>query len=283
MHVFTTNNDLQAHLEIERKKGKSVGFVPTMGALHAGHGSLIQAAKSQKDYVVCSIFVNPTQFNNALDLEKYPRTLSADIELLETMGCDALFCPSQTEMYPQGNQTDLIEFGALETVMEGAHRPGHFAGVATIVKKLLEVVQPHNLYMGQKDGQQCAIVAALLQKTGLDSTIKLVVCPTIRQANGLAMSSRNTRLNTQEAQDALAIYKSLVFAQKHYQNYTVSQMTEILELHFGCYASLKLEYVCFADAQSLQPVQAWADAAQVSLFVACFVGATRLIDNVRIF
>jgi pantoate--beta-alanine ligase len=293
MEIFYSIETLQNHLQKIKNQNKTIGFVPTMGALHAGHSSLIQAAQNNMDYVVCSIFVNPTQFNNATDLQKYPRTLTTDTELLEKLGCQVLFYPDEATMYPQGNQTDAYNFGDIETVMEGKHRPGHFAGVATIVKKLIDAVQPHRLYMGQKDYQQCAIVRSLLAHTGLEAHVKLIICPTVRHtttdsignanAAGLAMSSRNVHLNPTQIHHATAIYKALQFAKNQYKNYTVQAMTHILHLHLCSHSSLRPEYIEFADAQSLQPINTWNDATSVVLCVACYAGNTRLIDNIIVF
>ncbi|MCW3465398.1 pantoate--beta-alanine ligase [Chitinophaga nivalis] len=208
MYLFKRSNDLKKHLELVRKSNKSVGFVPTMGALHSGHLSLIQAAKKENEVVVCSIFVNPTQFNDPKDFEKYPITIEEDIKKLNDASTDILFLPSVEEMYPEGLQSGLqYDFGTLETILEGKFRPGHFQGVGRIVHKLLDIVKPDGLYMGQKDLQQCLIVRRLLEITHLP--VKLVVCPTERESDGLAKSSRNTRLSPAARKKAVAIYQAL--------------------------------------------------------------------------
>lgn len=208
MYLFKRSTDLKKHLDLVRKSNKSIGFVPTMGALHKGHLSLIQAAKQKNDIVVCSIFVNPTQFNDPKDFEKYPVTIEDDIKKLNTISTDILFLPSVEEMYPEGLQSSLhYDFGDLETILEGKFRPGHFQGVGRIVHKLLDIVQPDQLFMGQKDLQQCLVVRRLLAI--IHSGVKLVVCPTERESDGLAMSSRNARLSPAARKKAPAIYQAL--------------------------------------------------------------------------
>ncbi|NML39056.1 pantoate--beta-alanine ligase [Chitinophaga sp. G-6-1-13] len=209
MYLFKRSNDLKKHLDLVRKSSKSIGFVPTMGALHNGHLSLIQEAKKENDVVVCSIFVNPTQFNDPKDFEKYPITIEEDIKKLNDASTDILFLPSVEEMYPEGLAGgEHYDFGDLETILEGKFRSGHFQGVGRIVHKLLDIVQPHKLFMGQKDMQQCLIIRKLLQIT--NSTIELVVCPTLREPSGLAMSSRNERLSPAARKKAVAIYQALL-------------------------------------------------------------------------
>lgn len=209
MYLFKRSNDLKKHLDLVRKSSKSIGFVPTMGALHNGHLSLIQEAKKENDVVVCSIFVNPTQFNDPKDFEKYPITIEEDIKKLNYASTDILFLPSVEEMYPEGLAGgEHYDFGDLETILEGKFRPGHFQGVGRIVHKLLDIVQPHKLFMGQKDLQQCLIIRKLLQLT--NSKVELVVCPTLREPSGLAMSSRNERLSPAARKKAVAIYQALL-------------------------------------------------------------------------
>lgn len=209
MYLFKRSNDLKKHLDLVRKSSKSIGFVPTMGALHNGHLSLIQEAKKENDVVVCSIFVNPTQFNDPKDFEKYPITIEEDIKKLNDASTDILFLPSVEEMYPEGLAGgEHYDFGDLETILEGKFRPGHFQGVGRIVHKLLDIVQPHKLFMGQKDMQQCLIIRKLLQIT--NSKVELVVCPTLRESSGLAMSSRNERLSPAARKKAVAIYQALL-------------------------------------------------------------------------
>lgn len=223
MYLFKQKDALDRHLTAARNNGKLVGFVPTMGALHEGHLSLIDIAKENCDIVVCSIFVNPTQFNDPADFEKYPITIDNDILQLTEAGTDVLFLPSVAEMYPEGLQSDKhYDFGELETVLEGAHRPGHFQGVGRVVHKLLDIVQPDQLFMGQKDFQQCLIVNRLLHQ--IHSKANLVICPTKRETDGLAMSSRNLRLNPTERQNALHIYKVLTYVKEHISKATFSEI-----------------------------------------------------------
>ncbi len=211
MLVFKKISGLQRWLDGERQSGKSIGFAPTMGALHTGHLSLVEIAKSECDRAVVTIFVNPTQFNDPADLEKYPRMPEKDIALLISAGCDALFMPAVEEVYPPGeNLTVQLDFRQLDQVMEGKFRPGHFSGMATVVKRLLDIVQPGRLYMGQKDFQQLTIVHDMLRQLG--SNIELVRCPTTREADGLAMSSRNLRLQPEMRAAAPAIYQNLLAA-----------------------------------------------------------------------
>jgi len=209
MYLFKRKEDLRRFLNNARENGATTGFVPTMGALHQGHLSLIHRARQECSLVVCSIFVNPTQFNDPADFEKYPITIEKDIQLLAAAGADALLLPSVAEMYPEGPGTPgpRYDFGQLETVLEGHYRPGHFQGVGRIVHKLLDIVQPQRLYMGQKDLQQCLVVKHLLKLIG--SPAEMIICPTLREPDGLAMSSRNMRLGPAERSNAVALYKAL--------------------------------------------------------------------------
>lgn len=224
MYLFKKKNDLGKHLSEARNNGKSIGFVPTMGALHPGHLSLVNAARQQCDLVVCSIFVNPTQFNDPADFEKYPVTIEKDILLLTGEGTDVLFLPAVNEMYPDGTAGGRhYDFGQLETVLEGAHRPGHFQGVGIIVHKLLDIVQPDKLFMGQKDLQQCLIIKRLLHL--IDSKVELIICPTLRETDGLAMSSRNVRLNPHDRQEATALFKALSYVKAHQHEGALKEIT----------------------------------------------------------
>lgn len=192
MHIFNTISETQQYLKAQQRAGKTIGFVPTMGALHAGHISLIERAKTENDLAVCSIFVNPTQFNNSDDLKKYPRTLERDCEMLRPVGCDVVFAPSAEEMYPSLPQLKM-DFGTLETIMEGKFRPGHFNGVGIVVSKLFNIVKPDKAYFGLKDLQQVAVIRRMVQELSFD--LEIIPCPTLRETDGLAMSSRNTRLS----------------------------------------------------------------------------------------
>ncbi|ASZ13177.1 pantoate--beta-alanine ligase [Chitinophaga pendula] len=225
MYLFKRKDELMNHLESARKQGSSIGFVPTMGALHQGHLSLINMAKQQCNLVVCSIFVNPTQFNDPADFEKYPITIDQDILQLTAAGTDILFLPAVAEMYPEGLASDIhYDFGSLETVLEGAHRPGHFQGVGRIVHKLLDIVAPDRLFMGQKDLQQCLIVKRLLKL--ISSPAELVVCPTLREPGGLAMSSRNMRLSPEERELATIIFKVLTFIKENGQQTALAPLLQ---------------------------------------------------------
>lgn len=210
MYLFKLKDDLRQYLATARNNDATIGFVPTMGALHQGHLSLVSQARQQCSLVVCSIFVNPTQFNDPADFEKYPVTIEKDITLLQEAGVDALFLPAVAEMYPEGLTAGRpYDFGELETVLEGRHRPGHFQGVGRIMHKLMDIVQPQQLFMGQKDLQQCLIVKRLLKLIG--SPAELVICPTLREPDGLAMSSRNMRLSPEERLQAIALYQTLIY------------------------------------------------------------------------
>ena len=278
MLVLTTAAALRAHVEASRCAGRRLGLVPTMGALHEGHLQLVRAAATQCDEVVASIFVNPTQFNNPDDLRLYPRLPEQDTALLDAAGCAVLFMPPVEEMYPQPTAL-RFDFGPLEQVMEGAHRPGHFNGVATVVSKLLHLARPHAAYFGQKDFQQVAIVRQLLADLSFD--VELIVYPTVREADGLAMSSRNRRLAP--AARAVAPLLHQVLAQAAAQ---VRQGAAPAAVQAQALAALAQEpqftpeYFEVADAQTLQPLAAYAPGRPVVLCVAAQLGGVRLIDNV---
>lgn len=266
---------LARRLDAMRTAGQRIGFVPTMGALHDGHLSLLQACRNENDVVVCSIFVNPRQFNNPTDYKLYPNSISKDLELLLQAGCDVLFLPSETEMYPPGYVTKQYNLGALETVWEGRYRPGHFQGVCQAVDRLFEIVNPDQVYFGQKDYQQCMVVKKLLQLTHREH-IKLHIQPTKREANGLAMSSRNLRLSAEDRQAAAALFQTLTFLKSH------TSQTPVSELEAAGAAQLQqagfdVDYVGIANADNLAPA---ADARQkVVGLVAASLGGVRLIDN----
>ena len=277
MQIFNTISSLQNFLNSERIKGKSISFVPTMGALHTGHLSLIEASKKQNDLTVCSIFVNPTQFNNAHDLSVYPRTLEADCQMLESIGCDAVFAPSAEEMYPQLPQIKF-DFGDLERVMEGQFRPGHFNGVGIVVSKLFNIVQPDNAYFGQKDLQQCAIVNRLVKD--LSFSLILNICPTQRETDGLAMSSRNRNLSPEQRNDAPHIYKALQKAADLLRKNKSSEAVKtFVKQYFEALSNFELEYFEISDFETLQPIYE-LQKGKTALCIAAFMGKTRLIDNV---
>lgn len=275
MKIFSTVKLIQERLSILKNKGQTIGVVPTMGALHDGHISLVSQAKEMCDYVVVSIFVNPTQFNNASDLEKYPRTLKEDVERLEQSGADFVFIPDISEIYPPGYKSPEIDLGNLDKVMEGKFRPGHFQGVVEVVKRLFEIIQPDFAYFGKKDFQQVAIIKYMTHIFQLPVTI--VECPIIRTENGLAMSSRNSRLSEDEQRQALAIYNTLAFAKQNVKNHTPKELMEkcikMLEE-----SPLKPEYVEIVHPTSLELLSdQWVEGAVCS--IAAYCGEVRLIDN----
>ncbi|MBG8554501.1 pantoate--beta-alanine ligase [Hymenobacter guriensis] len=279
MEILQTAAGLQDRTELWRRAGLRIGLVPTMGALHQGHLQLVRAAAQQNDVVVVSLFVNPTQFNNPEDFRLYPRLPEADAKLLAGTGCTALFAPSVEEMYPQPTLL-RFDFGTLERVMEGAHRPGHFNGVATVVSKLFHLSRPHRAYFGQKDLQQVAVVRQLVQD--LSFNLELVVFPTVREKDGLAMSSRNRRLSLEARAVAPHLYQALTLARTLIeQEQTVAevqrQTTEFLQQQ----PAIELEYFDISDARTLQPLASERPASgPVALCLAAWLGGVRLIDNV---
>lgn len=280
MFVFQKVTDLQAWLNTERSKGRSIGFAPTMGALHAGHMGLVQMALEACDLAVVSIFVNPTQFNDPKDLEKYPRTPELDVLALEQAGCHAVLMPNIDEIYPPGQDiTVQLNFGALDAVMEGIFRPGHFKGMATVVKRLLDIFQPDRLFMGQKDYQQLSIVREMLRQ--LHSPVILEMCPTTREPDGLAMSSRNVRLSPEMRALAPLIYQTLLWARTEF----VHSPARVLEqkcIHILKEAGFQPEYFELVDGLSLQKVDHWEDSPFIVACVAVFAAQVRLIDNLVI-
>lgn len=277
MLIFKKVADLQGWLNDERAAGRSIGFAPTMGALHDGHLELVRMAKGACDRAVVSIFVNPTQFNDPKDLERYPRTPDKDAALLLTAGCDALFMPPVEEVYPPGKDFTIhLDFRQLDKVMEGVFRPGHFEGMASVVNRLLDIVQPQRLYMGQKDFQQLSIVRDMLRQ--LNSPIELVMCPTRREADGLAMSSRNLRLAPDMRAAAPAIFQTLQWAKEAFQNRPAADVQAEAVKKLAA-AGLKPEYFDIVDGISLLPVQHWPDSDFIVACVAAFAGEVRLIDN----
>ncbi|WP_345166687.1 pantoate--beta-alanine ligase [Nibribacter koreensis] len=269
-------SDIRQHCEQVRCQGLRIGFVPTMGALHEGHLSLLKAAKAQNDVVVCSVFVNPTQFNNAEDYKLYPRLLEQDAQLLAQVGCDVLFAPVATEMYKQTGKL-TFDFGSLENVMEGAHRPGHFNGVATVVSKLFHLVRPHQAFFGQKDLQQFAIVQQLVQDLSFD--LELVCYPIIREEDGLAMSSRNRRLTPEQRQMAPKLYEALQLLERQLAQVCIEEAKQAAIDFLAAYPQIKLEYLEVIDANTLQPISSVQEVEKVAVCLAAFLGEVRLIDN----
>jgi len=277
MYIFYKAADLRSHLEM-RVSSSAIGFIPTMGALHEGHLALIRAAQADGCYTVCSIFVNPTQFNDPSDLEKYPRTPEKDAELLAKVGCDVIFMPEVEEIYPPGaNQDFEMDFEGLDQVMEGFFRPGHFKGVAQVVKRLLDLVGADKLYMGQKDFQQVAIVRHLIRVTRFP--VQLVVVPTVREEDGLAMSSRNVRLSAEGRRKGPTIYQTLLTAQNKAANGGIPAEISQEAMMALSEAGFDPEYFEIVNAETLQPIQTPQEAPEAVACVAAWLDGVRLIDN----
>jgi len=280
MKQFETQEALQNYLLPFRQQGKTIGFVPTMGALHLGHLSLLKRAKAENDLTVCSVFVNPTQFNNPDDLKNYPRELKSDINKLESINCDILFAPSAKEMYPEP-PTEKYDFGQLENVMEGKHRPGHFNGVGIVVKRLFDKVLPHKAYFGLKDFQQLAIIKKLTKDCNLPTEI--VPCEIVREESGLAMSSRNMLLSEKGKQHALLLYHTLKEINQQSGKVTIHNLISEVEDTFKKDKNVTLEYFEIVDAETLQAVRKWDESDQLAACIAAYVENVRLIDNIILF
>lgn len=277
MIVFKKAHELQEYLSVQQKKGLITGFVPTMGALHIGHISLIEICKKESDITICSIFVNPAQFNDPADFNQYPKTIENDIYLLETHGCDIVFLPSAEEMYPAESTTIHYELGFLETVLEGKSRPGHFQGVCRAVHRLLNIVTPDKLFIGQKDYQQCMVIKKLISLIGIPT--QPVVCATQREQSGLAMSSRNMRLSDDERENAANIYKALNLIKKEIKpgNITLLKEEAVRQLTSK---GIKVDYIAIADAATLAPIDNGDGKTPLVILAAAFLGNVRLIDNI---
>jgi pantoate--beta-alanine ligase len=279
MILFKKIEDLRKWLDIQAKAGNSVGFVPTMGALHAGHISLVQHSKRDNPITVCSIFVNPTQFNDPADLAKYPITIEKDIDKLEEAGCDVIFLPSVKEMYPNGLlNSKHYDLGYLETVLEGKYRLGHFQGVCMVVEILLNIVKPDLLYLGQKDYQQCMVIDRLIRLMDSLKKPQLKICPTLREADGLAMSSRNMRLTGEERIKALTIYRVLSMIRSTIRTGDISGLRSAAEFILK-EEGFKVDYIEIADAADLGPVEVWDGKQKLVALVAAYLNEVRLIDN----
>ncbi len=270
---------LQAFLE-ENFKDKNIGFVPTMGALHKGHVSLIEQSIKNNDITVVSIFVNPTQFNNLDDLNKYPRTLETDLKILEEVNCDAVFIPSVKEIYPQKEPAIKFNFQGLEKVMEGKFRLGHFEGVGTVVKKLFEIVKPTHAYFGEKDFQQLLIIKKMISQ--LKMPVNIISCPIFREESGLAMSSRNARLSGPLRKEAHLIYKCLQKVKADFKKSTPSELSKFAAKTFHKKPFFKLEYFTIADAETLIQADKIDPNKNYRAFIAIFVDEVRLIDNIAL-
>ena len=280
MKIFNTKQEIKLYLASQNEENKAIGFVPTMGALHKGHLSLIKKAKKKNDIVVVSIFVNPTQFDNKEDLIKYPKTIENDTKLLKSVSCDVLFFPSVEEIYENNILSEKFDFDGLENQMEGKFREGHFDGVGTIVKTLFEIVEPNRAYFGQKDFQQLQIIKKMVKKHRLN--VKIKGCAIYREEDGLAMSSRNTRLSKEHRKAAPFIYKTLKKARKKFGKENAIKVTEWVENQFKKHSFLELEYFTIADEKTLETVKNKESNIKYRAFIAVFAGEIRLIDNIRL-
>lgn len=280
MKIFITKKEIKSYLSSLKEQNKSIGFVPTMGALHQGHLSLIKKAQQKNDLVVVSIFVNPTQFDKKEDLINYPKTIENDTKLLKSVSCDVLFLPSVKEMYADDISSKKFNFDGLEHQMEGKFREGHFDGVGTIVKTLFEIVKPNKAYFGQKDYQQLQIIKKMVKKNRLK--VKVKGCPIFREQDGLAMSSRNARLTDAQRKAAPFIYKTLKKVRKKFGTKNATIVTEWVENQFKKHPLLELEYFTIADKKTLEPIQKKESGKKYRAFIAVFAGKIRLIDNIQL-
>ena len=279
MKVLKSKKTLIDYVERQREMGKKIGFAPTMGALHQGHLSLYKAAKKENDEVISSIFVNPTQFNNPDDFQKYPKTLEKDLELLEKAGVDAVYVPNVEEMYPDGLNSKKYDFDGLENEMEGKYRPGHFDGVGTIVEELFRQVQPHNAYFGEKDYQQLAIIKKMVEKTKLP--VKIHGVPTLREEDGLAMSSRNVRLTETQRKEATIIYETLTKVKEWFKVLSVEEIKQKVTDIFRN-SNFELEYFVIADEETLKEANAIDEDKEYRAFIVAYADTVRLIDNMHL-
>ncbi len=282
MKILRTVSDLQEFTRRAREDGKSVGLVPTMGALHAGHISLMKEARRNNDTVVASVFVNPTQFNNKEDLATYPRTEEADCRLLEQAGVDAAFIPAVEEVYPSQDSASpvhVFDLGAVAEVMEGAMRPGHFQGVAQIVSRLMRWAAPDRAYFGEKDFQQIAVIRRMVLTEKIP--VEVVACPILREADGLALSSRNVRLSAEARKTAPGIYEALKASVPYSQEHTVAETREFVESRINALPGCETEYYAIVDALTMQPVDDWNSPHGVQGCITVYCGGVRLIDNIN--
>jgi pantoate--beta-alanine ligase len=271
--------ELEQYISQLKKERKNIGFVPTMGALHKGHISLALRSKAENDICICSIFVNPTQFNNADDYTNYPRTLDADIELFKHSKVDAAFIPSEKEMCIE-TLTEKFDLGGLDKVMEGRFRPGHFNGVAYIVKKFFDLIKPDRAYFGEKDFQQLAIIKFMVKT--LDLQVNIIACPIIRESDGLAMSSRNQRLGVEERENAYLIYSTLKEAKEKIKTQNIKEVKIWVEKHINMCRLMKMEYFEVVDRETLIPADLLERNGHYTACIAVYVGNVRLIDNIKI-
>jgi pantoate--beta-alanine ligase len=280
MKVFKTKKELKTYFEEFRSENSKIGFVPTMGALHKGHLSLLEKSIENNDITIASIFVNPTQFNKKEDLENYPRTLESDLSLLESISCDVVFIPSVNEIYTNTVSSVHFNFDGLETQMEGKYREGHFNGVGTIVKKLFEIILPTNAYFGEKDFQQLQIIRKMVEKTTLDVTV--VCCATHREANGLAMSSRNARLTTEEKEAATIIYQTLHEVKKKTEHLPLADINKWVIDKFIHEPLFTLEYFTIAEEETLKSITKISPKKNYRAFIAAYAREVRLIDTISL-
>lgn len=277
MELFQTVKKIRERIKFLKANEHTIGFVPTMGALHDGHLSLIEEAKKQTDIVIASIFVNPTQFNNPKDLEKYPRDLERDKKILKKAGCNILFNPTVKDIYPKEDKR-VFDFGVIDKVMEGKHRPGHFNGVAQVVSKLFEITEPDKAFFGLKDFQQVAVINAMIKQLNLN--VKIVECPTVREIDGLAMSSRNRLLKPETRKIVPIIANSLIESCKFAENNSISKTKKFVTEKINSENLLKIEYFEIVDGESLQPVENWDQSDYIVGCIAVYANEVRLIDNV---
>lgn len=277
MLIYYSIGQLQAFLEEERIKNSSIGFVPTMGALHSGHITLIEKSKELANVTICTIFVNPTQFNNQSDLEKYPRTTDNDIKLLQDVECDVLFMPEASDIYPENEALETFNFGDIEHVMEGKHRPGHFNGVGQIISKFVEIMNPDYAFFGEKDFQQLAIVNRLVEIKKY--SVKIIPCSIARAEDGLALSSRNKRLNERQRRAASIIHQAISFAKNNQGKHTPRELEKIVWKQINDSPEFTVEYVEIADDKHLKSAINWIENCTYRIFIAAFCGEVRLIDN----
>jgi pantoate--beta-alanine ligase len=277
MEITYTRKELSSRISVLKGQGKTIGFVPTMGALHEGHLSLVGKSKEHCDVTVASIFVNPTQFNDPQDLKRYPRTPEKDVEMLEKAGCDVLFFPAVEEVYPE-KDTRVFNFGHLDTIMEGAKRPGHFNGVGQVVSKLFDMVAPHKAFFGMKDFQQIAVIREMVRQ--LNYPVEIISCPIIREESGLAMSSRNNLLEPECRKNAPHIHATLKKACNLAAGMNVTDLKQWIATAIDGNPCLKTEYVEIVDDRTLQVVKNWSDPGRKVACVAVYAGKIRLIDNI---
>jgi pantoate--beta-alanine ligase len=280
MQVLTTIQETRELMKTVREKGQTIGFVPTMGALHKGHLSLFRHARKDNQFVVGSIFVNPLQFNDTQDLYNYPRDLKNDLVKLEAAACDLVFTPTEEEMYP-GPVSEAIDLGGLDTVLEGKYREGHFTGVAIVVKRLFEIIEPTRAYFGLKDYQQVLIINHFVKKNHLP--VEIIPCPTVREEDGLAMSSRNLLLSKNERRVAPQVHKILKTVKLQAGYLSVGEIKAQVDAEFGRNKMMKLEYFDIVDMYTLKPIKNWTDSSSIIACIAVYLGKVRLIDNVILF